>query len=262
MKKTLPIALALVVITTAAFAVACLPSGTFSVGSIAGTPGSVEKAGDRVEFGTWRDGPITWQVLAIEEGRALLISEDILMVRQYDNLGASSSGEIDWDTAGTTWAESDIRAWLNDEFLGTAFTTEEQGTIALSSIPNPDNPEYGTGGSVGTEDQVFLLSIEEAEQYCSDDSDRIAYLTTTEENIDYILSLYRDYFNWKQEKLLDQESSLRANLGKSEVHGWWLRSSGYHRGRTAVVLGDGSIDTSGNFASNYDGVRPVLWLTL
>jgi hypothetical protein len=126
----------------------------------AATP-SIEKVGDRVEFGTWRGEPITWRVLAIEGGRALIISEDILTLRQYDDLGVSSSALLpdDESTVATTWAESDIRAWLNDEFLDTAFTREQQEVVDLSRILTPDNPENGVDGGADTKDRITVTVV-------------------------------------------------------------------------------------------------------
>jgi hypothetical protein len=243
----------------------------------------IENVGDRVEFGTWRDKPITWRVLAIEDGQALVISEDILSVRQYDDLGVSSIDQIDWNTATTTWAESDIRAWLNDEFLDIAFTGGEQGTINLSHISNPDNPEYSTEGGAETEDKVFLLSIDEAKRYFSNSGDRIANLTISEEDIQYNVRIYRDYYGYLQENLSVMESTLRANyLGKSQTGWWWLRSPGSHGnnaplglnnnyvsigGLTAAYINDnGDVETQGLYAGvlndNGGGIRPALWLKL
>ncbi|MDR2197370.1 MAG: hypothetical protein LBO07_05340, partial [Coriobacteriales bacterium] len=107
--KALPIAiaaaLALVVIAAAAFGITRLfgtaaPSGE----PVVTVPPSVGSVGEQVIFGTWRDEPLTWRVLAIEDRRALLISENVLTVRQYDDLGVTSSGQIDWNAAETTWA--------------------------------------------------------------------------------------------------------------------------------------------------------------
>jgi serine/threonine protein kinase len=234
-------------------------------------PPSTERVGERVEFGTWRDEPITWRVLAVEDGRALVISEDILTVLRYDDLDADTSYEIGGDLASAIWAESDIRAWLNDEFLNTAFTKEEQRAIDLALISNPDNPEYGSGGGVDTEDKVFLLSIDEANRYFSDNSDRIANITMTEEDIQYRL---RDanYWGYNKRQLADYESTLRSDyLGQSKARWWWLRScSGLVFGAT-IVDEDGRVSADGisiaigvNFYGDDTGggVRPALWLNL
>jgi serine/threonine protein kinase len=224
---------------------------------------SVESVGQRVEFGTWRGKPITWRVLAIEDDRALVISENILAARQYDDLGVSSSDEINWDTASTTWAESDIRAWLNGEFLDTAFTAGEQRVIDLSKLSNPDNPAYGTEGGTDTEDKVFLLSIDEVNRYFSDDSDRIANITMAEEDIQYMLRIYKDYLGFDQEDIVNAEDQLRNDyLGQSEAYWWWLRSPGIYGFSAAGVGSGGTVHGGGYYVLGDDGVRPALWLNL
>jgi hypothetical protein len=223
----------------------------------------IENVGDRVEFGTWRGNSIEWRVLAMENGRALVVSEDILTVRQYDDFGVSSYDQIDWNTAAATWAESDIRAWLNGEFLDTAFTTGEQGVVNLSHISNPDNPDYGTEGGADTEDRVFLLSIDEVNRYFSGDSDRIANITMTEEDIQYRLRISEDYWGYDQASLGNQESTLRSDyLGQSKAYSWWLRSPGDYSNRAAGVPGDGEVYAAGIDVYGDDGVRPALWLNL
>ncbi|MDR2197091.1 MAG: DUF6273 domain-containing protein, partial [Coriobacteriales bacterium] len=194
--------------------------------------------------------------------RALLISENVLTVRQYDDLGVTSSGQIDWNAAETTWATSDVRAWLNGEFLNATFNTELQEAIAPSPIVNPDNLESGAAGGENTEDRIFLLSIDEAERYFADDGDRIASLTMAEADIEYGLSIYRDYFGWAQENLDTHESTLRDGLNKSQAHSWLLRSPGYHGSRVAIIGSDGHLEVNGDFVNDYDGIRPALWLDL
>jgi molybdate transport system substrate-binding protein len=252
--KALPVTLAVmtaIIIGVAALALfsALQPSGFGTV-----KLSSIEGVGQRVEFGTWRGKPIIWRVLTVEGGRALVVSEDILAVRQYDSLGIRSS---------TTWAESDIRAWLNGEFLDTAFTAGEQRTIDLSKLSNPDNPDYGTEGGADTEDKVFLLSIDEANRYFSGNSDRIANLTLTEKDIQYLLGIYKDYGGINQENISAAENQMRNNyLGKSKTFSWWLRSLGSNGSNAARVHGDGSVESVGNYVRNGDGIRPALWLNL
>jgi hypothetical protein len=232
-----------------------------SNGNVGLTVPFAQSVGERVEFGTWRDKPITWKVLAIEDDRALVISEDILTVRQYDDLGASSSDDIDWDIASTTWAESDIRAWLNSEFLNTAFAREEQKVIVLTPITNSDNPKYGTEGGPDTEDKVFLLSIDEANRYFSNDSDRIANITMTDEDIQYSLRIRKDYWGYDQEELTTYESALRNDyLAQSKALWWWLRSPGRSGLYAADVYSHVYVDGFDVYGDG--GVRPALWLNL
>ncbi|MDR1712956.1 MAG: DUF6273 domain-containing protein, partial [Coriobacteriales bacterium] len=73
-----------------------------------------------------------------------------------------------------------------------------------------------------TDDYVFLLSIDEAEQYFSSDSDRV------------------------------------AKKSDGGADGWWLRSPGNNSNNAANVNNDGNVNTNGNNVNNNNGVRPAL----
>lgn len=115
--------------------------------------------GDHVLFGGYEqwsahEGPewIEWRVLDIDGDRALLISMYALdalpfNTLQFDDEGAPIKPENEWET-------SDLRAWLNDDFANSAFTSEEKARI---------------------DGEVFCLSAGEAEQYFSSEDDRICY---------------------------------------------------------------------------------------
>lgn len=124
--------------------------------------------GDVVRFGSYEqdnstvNGPedIEWLVAEIEGDEALLIS-----VNGLDNLTYG-------DGENTTWENSEVRDWLNDDFFDTAFTSGEQERIVTSTLENDlwvpgggssGGGEYRPGQS--TSDRVFLLSKREAEQY-------------------------------------------------------------------------------------------------
>ena len=80
-----------------------------------GTAFSSLSVGDIVEFGRYpqdSDGterPIKWDVLAIENGRALLFSKYGLDCVRYHN---------EW--VDITWEYCDLRRWLNDDFYNRA----------------------------------------------------------------------------------------------------------------------------------------------
>lgn len=94
--------------------------------------------------------PIEWQVLKQEGNKALLITKAMspLFMRPFDS-------------KSNVWADSEIRRWLNGEFLDTAFTDDEKAAIYETELPD-----------VGTKDKVFLLSIEEAETLYKNDKER------------------------------------------------------------------------------------------
>ncbi len=96
-----------------------------------------------------------------------------------------------------------MRGWLNGEFYDTAFNEEEKGLIVLTEVQNADKPRYGTRGGADTEDQVFLLSLGEAERYFEDDEDRRAFPT------EYVIA--KNVWIWER---------------TGTVVWWWLRSLG------------------------------------
>ena len=67
--------------------------------------------------------PILWRVLETADGTAYLISEYILEVSRLHSLAFGYPG----------WDKADLNAWLQADFLETAFTPEE--TLALRTIP-------------------------------------------------------------------------------------------------------------------------------
>ena len=120
--------------------------------------------------------PVKWRVLSNENGQLFLLSDQNLDVFQY---------HTDWESV--TWETSTMRSWLNgygasentggdsgidytsDNFINTAFSSEEKGAIAQTYVYNATqsdgnsnpNPSYGTSGGKDTTDKIFLLSIEE-----------------------------------------------------------------------------------------------------
>jgi len=130
-------------------------NGTVSLSALQGA-----KVGDVVHLGTMtftyyngskfsRD--IGWQVLAIENGRALLITDDVIDVLPYNKNG------------GDTWEQCDLRQWLNKDFYSGLPQSVKSVVLTTNVV---------TSGSTSTEDKVFLLSIDEANKYFKSDSDR------------------------------------------------------------------------------------------
>lgn len=115
--------------------------------------------GDTFTFGTYEsDGdesngaePIEWKVLDKSDGRLLVTSKYALdKMTFHDKEG------------GIIWENSFLRNWMNNEFLNTAFTEEEQAFIPTVSISNGSNPN--------TEDRIFCLSVDEVKEYITDES--------------------------------------------------------------------------------------------
>jgi hypothetical protein len=100
-----------------------------------------------IPFGAFRGNPLNWRVLDVDarNGRALLITEDIIEKRRYHR------------KANATWEKCELREYLNGDFLDSFGT--DRSRIAQVENANPDNQWYGTNGGGSTKDKVFLLSL-------------------------------------------------------------------------------------------------------
>ena len=98
--------------------------------------------------------PIQWMVLARDGDRVLVISRYILDCVRYDE-----------EYRRVTWETCTLRAWLNGEFLDSAFDADEQLLIPTTHVTADPNPDFAVDPGEDTEDKLFLLSIPEAEAY-------------------------------------------------------------------------------------------------
>ena len=195
----------------------------------------VAKVGDYVVFGAYEQDnntsngkeDVEWLVLEIKDGKALVISKYVLFWKQYNR----SYTDVTWETCT-------LRKWLNSDFLGAAFSADEKAMIPTVTVPADKNPEYSTNSGNTTQDQVFLLSITEANKYFSSDSARQCEPTDYAANGAYVNS-----FN-------------------GNCH-WWLRSSGYYQNYAAYVSYDGNVIGSGLDVDVVDfAVRPAMWINI
>ena len=193
------------------------------------------KVGDNVFFGTYEQDnnpsngkeKIEWRVLDIQDGRALLISEYALDCKPYN----TSFDNITWETCT-------LRTWLNNDFLNAAFSAEEKARIPTVTVSADLNPEYGTDPGNATEDKVFLLSIREADQYFTSNSDRQFELTA------YAVA---------------QDAYKNSN----DAGDWLLRSPGRGQALSSCIFVFWDDFYYGNILSGDPGaVRPALWLIL
>lgn len=188
--------------------------------------------GDTVVFGDYH-GEIEWLVLDKKDGNALLISKYCLDAEPYNK-----------EYESVTWETCTLRKWLNDEFINETFTEEEKVLICDTYLQNPDNPECGTDGGNDTTDKMFLLSIDEANNYFSNDEARAATATG---------------YARKQGIYVSKENGTNGNTW------WWLRSPGGGSNRAAcvssvgAVLYNGGNVSRGNVSRGNSGVRPAFW---
>jgi hypothetical protein len=218
---------------------------------------------DLMKFGDYK-----WRVLEVSDGKALLLSEYVLEQRAYFSV---ADGEWDYlenvAALATTWADCDLRAYLNGEFLE-SFQAEDRARIVPTRLSNQDNPWYGTPGGADTDDFIFLLSIEEALRYFGDSGDlasRRAW-TIDESLLEFVVD------NENGSYLSDQYNEARkaySNPTSSISYDWWLRSPGFdfRAGEpshwASSITSEGLIRVGGDFVDNwFTYVRPAMWVKL
>ena len=166
--------------------------------------------------------PIEWIVLDKDGQSALLISKYALERRNYTDVQRDA-----------TWADSELRVWLNDSFLWNSFTSEEMGRLMQrynETQINPQYPDLKTGSA--TYDTVFVLSYEEVEVYLQTDAKRKCYPT---------------------QHLINQGAYI--NEGGCW---WWLRNPGEGQDFAMGVTTKGAIHYAGSEAYDTGCVRPSI----
>jgi len=186
--------------------------------------------------GTFGKGDWEWLVLNVDKqnNRALLITEDIIETRAYNEGGGSA-----------TWAECSLQRYLNGDDFKKNFSDEEwKKKICETENKNENNPWYGTKGGDPTTDKVFLLSIGEVADYLGLDKKQLDKKPKNAYRID------------------DQYNSKRVCKFNDNGIWWWLRLPGDYRRTAAGVDSDGDVDLGGRSVASAGGVRPALWLNL
>ena len=190
----------------------------------------VTKVGDKITLGAYEqngDGgekeAISWTVIKVEEGRALLLADNCLAHAKFHQAYEDY-----------TWEYSDMRYMLNKDFYISAFTDEEKALIDEVTIENGENYIFALGAGGDTTDKVFLLSLDEARELL------------TEETILGVPTA-----------AVKKNASLTH--GTSSCN-WWLRTQGSTNMKTAVVGYNKVINFPGLRGDIAEaGVRPCVW---
>ena len=194
------------------------------------------KVGDYVKFGSYEQDnnaengkeEIEWLVLDKQDSKALVISKYALDCKQYNT-----------DFTGVTWETCTLRKWLNNDFLGAAFSTDEKAMIPTVTVSADKNPKYSTNPGNATQDQVFLLSITEVNKYFSSDG-AIQCKPTA-----YAVA---------------NGASVKSDNGNCW---WWLRSPGDFQDCAATVNYGGAVYEYAFYVHAVNSaVRPALWIDL
>ena len=177
----------------------------------------------------WGGEAIEWRVLAVEDGRALLLTDWAVDAEPYNR---------EWN--GFDWAHCTLRRWLNGAFLWDAFSATERAVIAEAPAANDDSSGWDVPGESAARDRVFCLSTDDALRYFADDDARVCRPTR------------RARFRG-------------AYVSNSGTCGWWLRFPGDGLVGGAPVVDPNGVIRMADYSAvhdGYTGVRPAIWLNL
>lgn len=178
--------------------------------------------GDVVYFGYYHDGVIPWTVIDSKGSGRLIVSNEIVYHRPYNN----QDGSIYEDTDAydyNLWSNCSLRTWLNTSFYEEAFDKVGQNIICTTNVVNSVKLEFTKEGGKDTEDKVFILSWGEAKDYlCKYDID----------------ILEEDY--WLRSP--SGTDGYKASISPESSSGW--------------VIGD----KQSKFLTKTSGVRPAMWV--
>lgn len=191
--------------------------------------------------------PLKWRVLDPKTG--LILCEKIIDSQAYSNTiyeygtdphgyGVAYWNDIEHTHYANDYATSSIRAWLNDDFYNTAFSSSQKASILTSKLDNRAcSTSFSEYDSETTCDKVFLLSYSEMQN--------TAYGFTS--------------------------SSARRMKGTdyAKCQGLWadsssgcsdqcLRSAGGYSDYTYIVDDDGDFRSYWDVYFTSDGVRPAI----
>ena len=167
-----------------------------------------------ITFGRYNNKPIKWEIIKRNEEKVFIMSELAIDRIQYNDVPAPC-----------TWETSSLRRWLNGDFYG-CFSEEEKNRIMTSTVEPDKNPNFNTDQGNAVEDKIYILSINEYNDYlyCNED--------------------------WNCE--LTNGTNIKC----------WLRTCGNDNEHAAFIGRSGSIHSGGSsVVSTRNVIRPVMWIT-
>ena len=206
---------------------------------------SKANVGDIIEFGSYEQDDnmkngkeaIEWIVLSKDEDQMLVVSKYALDSLPYN--------KEKWTS--TSWENSTLRKWLNEDFYKTAFSEDEKKMIKNTNLTNAPNTEYGTLGGNDTQDKVFLLSLDDINNvkygFCSDyyELDVVRRCTPT------VYAAVQGTYVY----VTDDETYKAKDGGNTCC--WWLRTPGFYDCDACYVNGCGNVNDAGDFVGDDEG---------
>lgn len=217
--------------------------------------------GDTITFGHYEqdndtsNGPeaITWKVLDVQDGKALVISEKIL-ARVRHRYVEDGHGAVTWET-------SRVRQWLSEDFFDAAFSDEEKTAVYLTNVKSEPNPDYtDTDPGKDTQDYVFVLGLEQYDAYFADDGDLFDAIAPYTE-VARVGNPYAKEELVRNAKYYPMNNAVRGNADGS-AGWWWLRTVGqdYAADGNFMMRVDAAGKADGVGSDADCGVRPAMWV--
>lgn len=217
--------------------------------------------GDTITFGHYEqdndtsNGPeaITWKVLDVQDGKALVISEKIL-ARVRHRYVEDGHGAVTWET-------SRVRQWLSEDFFDAAFSDEEKTAVYLTNVKSEPNPDYtDTDPGKDTQDYVFVLGLEQYDAYFADDGDLFDAIAPYTE-VARVGNPYAKDELVRTAKYYPMNNAVRGNADGS-AGWWWLRTVGqdYAADGNFMIRVDAAGKADGVGSDADCGVRPAMWV--
>ena len=193
---------------------------------------------------------LKWRVLDPTTG--LVLCESIIDSQAYGTIRSSYGidpyghaaywNDVEHTHYANDYATSSIRAWLNDDFYNTAFSSSQKASILTSEL---DNRAYSTSysefDSETTYDKIFLLSYSEMQ------------------NTAYGFPANTSSSSARQAKGTDYAKCQGLHVNSSNKCSIQrLRSASWHSSFACEVDSDGALDHEQNVGIADDGIRPAL----
>lgn len=190
-------------------------------------------AGDTVKFGFFEQDndlengaeEIEWKVLAVAEGKVLLLSKYALDSMIFHPMLQDRYG----NDLGVNWKDSSVRKYLNGEFYTTAFDRYVAPYVLKTTVS-------ATGGN--SSDYCYLLTVSEIKKYMPDEDSRLCPVTAYAE----ARGCFRDA-SWN-------------------TCTYWTRTQGQSDKYRAVVTFSGVFNSAVGLTIGVEnlGVRPAIWV--
>lgn len=199
--------------------------------------------GDIVKFGKFEQDnnegngkeDIEWKVLDKNDNLYLLISNKIL-----DNM------QFNVTYGNVTYFNSTIRKYLNGTFYNTAFSGDEKSKILKIKNKNLPNSKFNIDAGADTDDNVFILSLDEFIKYFGDNDSTYSNRNANTIGTEYA---YKRGLN----------VNFHENMWCNGFSPYWLRTPGSYRTSAIYVASNGGYIVWGDAVNVSYGVRPCIW---